>query len=145
VVTKLDGFRRESSLFTWLCACCRNEIRMHFRTQGRRPKQVELDDPGVQGASALQQTWPDQTALRKESSELVHQTLDDLPPHYAKALEWKYIEKSTVAEIAQRLDLSPKAAESLLTRARAAFRASFEQLNSPLETRPDDGLLGGSQ
>ena len=26
VIEKLDGYRGEAPLFTWLCACCRNEI-----------------------------------------------------------------------------------------------------------------------
>lgn len=65
----------------------------------------------------------------------MHVTLDRLPGSYANALEWKYVEGLPVAEIAGRLGLSPKAAESLLTRARTAFREGFVAL-----TR---GRLGG--
>ena len=36
-------------------------------------------------------------------------------------------------EIARRLDLGPKAAESLLTRARNAFREAYERLRSKTE------------
>jgi DNA-directed RNA polymerase specialized sigma24 family protein len=40
-------------------------------------------------------------------------------------LEWKYIHELSVQEIAERLGVGYKAAESLLTRARAAFREGF--------------------
>jgi DNA-directed RNA polymerase specialized sigma24 family protein len=40
-------------------------------------------------------------------------------------LEWKYIHGLSVDEIAERLDVGYKATESLLTRAREAFRDAF--------------------
>jgi RNA polymerase sigma-70 factor (ECF subfamily) len=55
-------------------------------------------------------------------------TLDCLPPWYGDALEWKYIHGLSVKEIAERLNLGSKAAESLLTRARKAFREGFAAL-----------------
>ena len=63
--------------------------------------------------------------------------LDQLPQHYGNALEWKYLEGLPVKEIASRLKLSPKAAESLLTRAREAFRECFTSLTrTPLAELP---------
>ena len=55
-------------------------------------------------------------------------TLDHLPPRYGHALEWKYIEGLSVDEVARRLGLGYKAAESLLTRARQAFREGFASM-----------------
>jgi len=43
-------------------------------------------------------------------------------------LEWKYIQGLSVAEIATRLGTSMKAAESMLTRARLAFREGYSSL-----------------
>ena len=48
--------------------------------------------------------------------------------HYGDALEWKYLEGLAVREIADRLGLTAKAAESLLARAREAFRDGFSAL-----------------
>ena len=59
---------------------------------------------------------------RREIVRLVQLTLDGLPPKYGDVLEWKYIHGLTVAEIAARLKMGVKAVESLLTRARQAFR-----------------------
>ena len=52
-------------------------------------------------------------------------TLDHLPGRYGDVLEWKYMQGLSVAEIAGRLGIGYKAAESLLTRARAEFRQAF--------------------
>ena len=68
---------------------------------------------------------PDEGLRRRELARLVQVTLDCLPQRYGDALEWKYIQELPVTEIAGRLNVSPKAAESLLTRAREAFREGF--------------------
>ena len=62
-------------------------------------------------------------------------TLDSLPLHYGDALEWKYLDGLSVVEIAARLGVSTKAAESRLTRAREAFRDGFSALGGMLGTR----------
>jgi RNA polymerase sigma-70 factor (ECF subfamily) len=129
VIQKLDGYRGEAPLFTWLCACCRNEIGMHFRRRGRRPHEVELDEVELRGGlPASAAAGPQERLLRFEESELVHVALDRLPPSYARAVEWRYLEGAAVDEIARRLDSTYKAAESLLSRARTAFREVYEQL-----------------
>lgn len=135
VIEKLDSYRGDAPLFTWLCACCRNEIAAHFRRAGRRPKEVELDED-------IEQDQPDAS----DTTELVHATLDRLPPTYARAMEWRYIDGLDVAEVAQRLALTYKAAESLLSRARSTFREAYEQLSAApvagrgAKTFPEEGV-----
>ena len=139
-LAKLASYRGEAPLAAWLRACCRNEIRMYFRWRKGLPRVVELDDPrdlreledlegGAGAARQLRQPGdhPERALARKEEARLVHATLDLLPPAYARALEWKYVERLPVVEIAARLKLGAKAAESLLTRARRAFRVSYER------------------
>lgn len=131
ILSKLSSFRGEAALATWLCACCRNEIAAHFRSNGRSIRAVELGDEEIAAEAGLHPAitgGPEHNLLRKESAELVHIALDSLPPHYGKALEWKYLENLSVKEIAARLGLGPKAAESLLTRARQSFRRGYEKL-----------------
>lgn len=121
-VRKLSTYRGEASLLTWLCTICRHEIHDRFEKQRRTPPMVDLveDLPEIRAAldslGALQQ---------KETARLVQVVLDRLPDRYGDALEWKYIEGLSVAEIAVRLGVATKAAESLLARARVAFRDAF--------------------
>lgn len=122
-LAKLETFRGEAPLLGWLCACCRNEILMAFRKKRRQPRVVELEED-----MASDRDPPEGALARKEEVRRVHAALDLLPPRYARALEWKYVERASVKEIAERLRVGAKAAESLLTRARQAFREGYEQV-----------------
>lgn len=55
----------------------------------------------------------------------VAEALAELPEHYERVLRMKYLDGRTVDEIAAEWGETPKAIESLLTRARAAFRAAY--------------------
>jgi len=153
VIEKLDSYRAEAPLFTWLCACCRNEIAAHYRRLGRRPREVALDEgEGIAETNptgGFPPAYPaglEERLGRAETAELVHLALDRLPPSYARAMEWRYLEGLEVTEIAYRLNSSYKAAESLLSRARKAFREAYENLteNQDIEevTRrsPEEGV-----
>jgi RNA polymerase sigma-70 factor (ECF subfamily) len=135
-IAKLKTYRGEAALFTWLCTFCRHEISAYFKRHGRQPSTVDLveDHPDVRAAlDSLGAAFGDPVRAfdRSEIARLVQITLDRLPPHYGHALEWKYLDGLPVKEIAARLQLSPKAAESLLTRAREAFRDGFSALTRP--------------
>lgn len=131
-LAKLGSYRGEAPLFSWLCVCCRNEIAMHFRKLKHRPRLVELDEsapaPTHAAPGSSPESPPDRALFEKEQARCVHEALDHLPPGYAQALEWKYLDRLSVREIAGRLRRSPKATESLLSRARRAFRESYEHL-----------------
>ena len=71
---------------------------------------------------------PETAQTQKEIGEFVRSTLQHLPGRYAQALEMKYVNGNSVNEIALELGLSEKAAESLLTRARKAFKEGFNTL-----------------
>lgn len=133
-MTRLDTWRGEASLLTWLCTFCRHEIGEFYRRSGRHGPRVDLVEEIPEIAAALEslasaaEADPHEQVRRAEVARLVHVTLDGLPRRYADALEWKYVQGLPVREIAERLLLSPKAAESLLTRARDAFRDGFSAL-----------------
>lgn len=129
----LASFRGEASLITWLCACCKSEIAAHFRRRGTRPVEVEWTEERVAESRTpgrAPEHGPERSMLRGEAAELVHVALDGLPPRYAQVLEWKYLDNLPVKEIADRLELKAKAAESLLTRARNSFREVYARLQT---------------
>jgi RNA polymerase sigma-70 factor (ECF subfamily) len=128
-VRNLGSWRGEATLFTWLCTICRREISAwEKRTSRRVIVSLAEDDPGLRaalesiGAAA---EAPDAGLARADTGRIVQLVLDHLPPRYSRALEWKYLEDLSVDDIAVRLQCTPKAAESLLTRARDAFRDAF--------------------
>jgi RNA polymerase sigma-70 factor (ECF subfamily) len=131
-VAKLHTYRGEALLFTWLCTFCRYELSARMRQKQRALPAVALLEELPEVRAALEsladesvQSAADE-ARRGALARLVQATLDHLPLRYGRALEWKYLEGLPVKTIAERLGLGPKAAESLLTRAREAFREAFE-------------------
>src|SRR5574339_1015586 len=145
-VRKLDTYRGEAALFTWLCAICRNEIADWGRRNAHYARHIVLteDDPALRAAvESLADTEsgdPRHVYQRTELARLVQVALDHLPPRYGDALEWKYIEGRTVREIAAQLDISVDAAQSLLARARRAFEDIYPTLSAPVL-----GMAGGRQ
>jgi len=142
-LSKLESYRGEAALFTWLCSICRNEILMHFRSRKSDPAESLVDENVVPIDSWVRSPdQPDDILLSGESAEAVHLALDLLPPRYAEALEWKYLDRLPVSEIGERLSVGTKAAESMLTRAREAFRKCYAHVVGELR-RPGRSNEGG--
>ncbi|MDH4062767.1 MAG: sigma-70 family RNA polymerase sigma factor [Acidobacteriota bacterium] len=130
---KLHTYRGEAALFTWLCTLCRREIGDWLRQHQRLGMTRIVDDhPDVRRAAdavaALAASDPERDARDHELTRLVQLALDQMPARYGQVLEWKYIQGLAVDDIAARLGVGYKAAESLLTRARTAFRDGFSAI-----------------
>jgi RNA polymerase sigma-70 factor (ECF subfamily) len=132
-IRSMKTYRGEASLFTWMCQICRNEINAYFRKQNRESVLVPEDDVEIRGIletlEASEESRPTNRFEITEIQKLVQVTLDHLPIKYANALEWKYIEGFSVNEIADKLDVGPVAVQSILARARTAFREAMESLS----------------
>ena len=129
---KLGDYRGEAAMFTWLCQICRREIANHVRSERRYSDKVVLieDSEDVRAAlESIEAPAADDPLRRCDGAELkrlVHAILDRLPGRYGEALEWKYVEGRSVEEIGDRLGIGHTAAQSLLARARVAFRDGLE-------------------
>lgn len=138
-IRNLASYRGEASLFTWFCQIARHEFadqRARQRAADRTIVALE-NDPSVRTAlESLEWTElaePQQALEHQQQRELVHAALDYLPPRYAMLLEMKYVEELPVEQIAQRLGVTAAAAQSLLARARAAFRKAHDVLTTGME------------
>lgn len=143
-VRKLHTFRGEAALFTWLCTLCRREIGAWLERTGRLAEVALVEDhpaarTALSAAASLANVDPESEASRRELSRLVQLTLEHLPGRYGQVLEWKYIQELSVDEIALRLNVGYKAAESLLTRSREAFRDAFAVVAGAWSVLPADG------
>ena len=133
VVRSMGSYRGEALLFTWLCQICRNEMATVFRQRGvEASRSVPFEDiPSVRAALesiSIEQGGPEKERKAEEVARFVRVTLEYLPTNYASALEMKYIRGCSVVEIGEHLDVSTKAAESILSRARVAFKEGFRSL-----------------
>ncbi|MFN4258862.1 MAG: RNA polymerase sigma factor [Gemmataceae bacterium] len=134
---KLDQYdpeRAKGTIFPWLVGLARNEIQrvLHQRSQ-TVPLTAEWDTTEAnvlgRGGSAEGEPFSDDMLQREETRELVNATMAQLPRHYREVLEAKYVHGRSVRELAFQGQTSEKAVESLLTRARQAFRGAYEVLS----------------
>jgi RNA polymerase sigma-70 factor (ECF subfamily) len=146
-IERLDTYRGEAALYGWFCRICHNVLVDHCRARSRMGTTfTTIEDHGeiravLDALSAPVSTQPEDRATHRDVRRLVQAALDHLPPRYGDALAWKYVEGLSVREIAGRLKLSAKATESLLTRARNAFRDSITAIGSAAGI--DGGRAGG--
>ncbi|MBL8271955.1 RNA polymerase sigma factor [Steroidobacter sp.] len=128
----LAGFRGEAALFSWLCQICRRQIVDHLRAHRKHQENLVLidDTPGMREAlesvAAPASVDPQHNYDADAARRIVQGLLDGLPERYGDVLEWKYIEGRSVEEIGTRLGVGVTAAQSLLARARSAFRDGLQ-------------------
>ena len=103
------------TLLTWLRGIASNLMRNAFRRQRRSPLVSRGDEEPA-----------DAPLVRREEAERVARALAELPEHYEAVLRRRYLEGAGVAAVAAERGESLKATESLLSRARAAFRSIYE-------------------
>jgi RNA polymerase sigma-70 factor (ECF subfamily) len=130
-IRKIGTWRGDAALFTWLCTICRHEVSAYHRRNNHPEVNVFEDDPETRAKlEALSGTGdtPLQSLERQDLARLVQLTLDYLPARYGDVLELKYIQGFSMQQIAERIGVTPKAVEGLLTRAREAFREGYAAL-----------------
>jgi RNA polymerase sigma-70 factor (ECF subfamily) len=120
-VRRLRSFDPEKGpFFAWLCGIAANAARNALRARRRRARRTRPLEPGHETPAP----GPDPAATEK--AERVAAALAALPEHYEAVLRAKYLDRMTVEAIAAQRGESAKAVESLLARARQAFREAYE-------------------
>lgn len=130
----ISGFRGEAQLFTWLCTICRNQITDWQRKNSGYKEHVVLyeDIPEIQAVVDSFRAPPGDDPLiqaqQEDAMRLIQVALDRLPVAYGDVLEWRYVEGYSAQEIADRLQISTDAANSLTARAKRAFSDIYRPL-----------------
>ncbi len=105
----------------WLRGIAANVLRGHFRRRG--PSRPVGDDHPAPA---------DHEAERREQAGQIADALTRLPQRYEAVLRAKYLDGLAVDAIAAEWQETSKAVESLLTRARQAFRTAYLEQHGPL-------------
>jgi RNA polymerase sigma factor (sigma-70 family) len=100
----------------WLIAIAHNVCRQRFRQSARRPSEVEFEDD-IAGTIVEDET---------PSGEDIRRALSHLAFNQRAAIVMRELEGRSYAEIAEILDVSTSAVETLIFRARRALREQLE-------------------
>jgi RNA polymerase sigma-70 factor (ECF subfamily) len=137
--TKLDHYRGEAALGTWLVRIVINEARSRLR---RRRPTVELshmdEAQGPSGAQVidfpgLRVSDPEADAARSQMRGLLEGAVDALPEAFRTVFILREVEELSVEETADQLELKPETVRTRLHRARRLLRKALQaQLQSGL-------------
>jgi RNA polymerase sigma-70 factor (ECF subfamily) len=127
---------RRGRLMAWLKAIAKNEAHTFHSSRGDRGREVPqsllpqaLAEEILQGLDRT--PLPEEITAREDVRLLVQEVLAGLNSRGCEALTLKYLHGLPVSAIAEKLNASEKAVESLLTRAREAFRAELVRRLGP--------------
>jgi RNA polymerase sigma-70 factor (ECF subfamily) len=111
----------------WLFGIARNKIADHLRARiGRNGRLLHSTCVGELADDSARTIEAD----RQHRATITAAVMQRLTARYATLLEDKYIRTMTVAEMATAHQLTPKAIESGLSRARDAFRREYDALHA---------------
>ncbi len=155
VFRKVNGFRLESSLKTWIYRIAVNEARNHQRWFMRhRGKEVELE-PALKDHAGVQDWVPDpgrnpyEQTLDHETEALLESALEKVSPNYRAALILREMEGLSYEEIADILGISLGTVKSRILRGRESLRkrlterldhTAAEQWSPEFETQEGDAV-----
>lgn len=114
-VKHIRAFDSEDALWSWLTVLAKSAVVDHGRKVGHFRR-------------FLQAFVPERSA-RIPPDAILKEATRKLSGKNRQLLVWKYEEGRTVSEIACLLEISEKAVESRLTRARAALKKNYQRLS----------------
>ncbi len=106
----------------WLVGIARHKLVDHWRAAEREERGLRTVADDRSTARPAQDPWDERL-----DALLAREVLDELPGHHRAALALRYLDGLAVPEVAHVLGRTVHATEALLTRARAAFRRSYER------------------
>ena len=123
-VRRIRSFDPERGSFAdWVRGIAANVLRNFLRkrkpTESLNGRLETLEKARPAGAAEIHS---------RDQAEHIALALSRLPERYESVLRAKYLEQQSVAQIADARKETPKAIESLLTRAREAFREEYRRL-----------------
>jgi RNA polymerase sigma-70 factor (ECF subfamily) len=128
---KLDGFRGDAELSTWLTRIVINQALMRVRSRGRdrnvvsftqrdaAAQELEVADPQAES--------PSDTALRGEVRKVLERRIDELPEAFRTVFVMREVEEMTARETADALGIPEATVRTRLFRARALLREALDR------------------
>lgn len=119
----LRDFSFRSSLFTFICSIANHKVIDFYRK--KKIKSIVFSKFQDVEPLILSVLGPDDALDEELLRQKIRETFVRIVPKYSRALKLKYIYGYSVEEIAAKLSVSFKSAESMLFRARRAFAVAY--------------------
>ena len=123
IYDSLPLFKGKSSFLTWAYSIARHELADFYRK--KKLKQVVFSRLPWLRELVSQALGPELAYQELETKKKIVRTLKNLSEGYSRILRLKYVEELSMRQIGQELNLTVKAVESRLTRARLAFQKLY--------------------
>ena len=136
VIRKLDTFRGDSQIGTWLHRVTVNAALAHRQKRANRQKHEAgevaddslLSADGPHGSARAMKRWdvsPEEPVLAAEQHAIIEKAINDLPEAFRDVYVLADVEELPNAQIGEMLGLSVMAVKSRLHRARLRMRDSL--------------------
>jgi RNA polymerase sigma-70 factor, ECF subfamily len=128
----LHTFKGNAAFSTWLTQIALNVYRSHLRSQQVRQNWVsQTEDPETVPTvirDLKNNNSPDQIVQDRERTELVRQSIQNLPERYRKAMWLRYVKDWSYEEITHALQVPLGTVKTWLCRARRQLKSDFRKL-----------------
>lgn len=133
-LSHINTYDEQASLTTWLYRITVNRCLMYIRAQKRKKRfaiirsifQTDEDEPI---AIEDKQASAERDLMNLELSQQLKTAIERLPENQRMAFSLIYLSEFSYAEVAQILEVSVKAIESLLSRAKSKLRLELKEFS----------------
>ena len=120
----LPVYKGKASLYSWLLGIARHEIADYYRK--KKIKEIVFSRLPFLEKLVSKALSPEIAYEEKELKQKIKRSFAGVSEGYRQILRLKYCEGYSVADLAKKLGVTYKSAESKLFRARLAFQQEFE-------------------
>ncbi len=122
-INSRENFNKKCNEFSWICSIAKHKIIDYYRK--KKIKTILFSVNPIFEEIADEALTPERDVLKNELKKEIKNTLKELGEKYKRILKLKYVDDLKVKEIANELDISVKATESQLIRARKKFKEAW--------------------
>lgn len=133
---KLESWRGDAALGTWLLAIARNEALMYLREERLRRERESASLPGALARWTRERMASDEASVDAHESELaaLEECLEGLQEHSARLVREFYFEGRTAREISEVSGKKEVSVWVTIMRIRRALRDCIQARTSPLRS-----------
>lgn len=122
----LYGFKGLCSERTWIYKIAAHKINDYYRKAYRAKEEIGIEDRIIEEMESSS-LGLEESVMKELESEEVCKCIEKMPEQYQIVLTLRYMDEKSIKQIAEILEKTPKAVESLLQRAKVKFAERYRE------------------